>query len=73
MKQNVKAGTPLTDEDRIKFADAAKKAVARRREALKLITQAQWKELVSQNAHELMFYKEYKTKVHMSLFFAFAC
>jgi hypothetical protein len=65
VKQQVKAGTPLTDDDRVKFANAAKNAVAIRRQELKHIAQAQWKELVAQNTHELVFYKEYKTKVRM--------
>lgn len=71
ISRQVRAGVPLGDEDRIKFADAAKKAVAKRREALKIISQAQWKELVSQNTHELVFYKEYKQKVPIGVRWVF--
>lgn len=65
VKQLIRSGTPLSDDDRTKLAVASKNAVATRRQALKLIAQAQWKELVSQNTHELVFYKEYKAKVRL--------
>lgn len=63
VKANLRAAGSLTLEDRTNLAAAYKSAVATRRQALKLIAQSQWKELVAQNTGELVFYKEYKQKV----------